>query len=421
MGPTRLTLSKPVIAAVEGYAVAGGIELALWCDLRVAAEDAVFGVFCRRFGVPLVDLGTVRLPRIVGHGRAMDLILTGRAVAAPEALDHGTGQPGGRSRPGADGGGGAGAPARRAAPGVPALGPDERPGAVGTDRGGRRRRGGPARARRHPERRNARRRARALREVRDAVALRSSDPAGNGPVAPGRPTVAAFDFDGTLTDSGSVFPFLVSVRGAWPVLRAVTRLSPSLLRAAVVGGSAADDVKERLFHRLLGGLPVEEVDRRSVVFAHRHLQRHLRQDTRRRLEWHRRQGHYTVIVSASPECYVSPAGEELGVDGVVATRLAVGGGGLLTGGYEGKNCRGAEKYARLIVHLRAQGLLSNNGGVQPVLWAYGNSRGDLRLLNAADHGVDAGRLGPLGRLRRFPRLSGVLASAGSGRDADRVP
>jgi len=86
MGPTRLTLSKPVIAAVEGYAVAGGLELALWCDLRVAADDAVFGVFCRRFGVPLCDLGTVRLPRIVGHGRAMDLILTGRAVPAPEAL-----------------------------------------------------------------------------------------------------------------------------------------------------------------------------------------------------------------------------------------------------------------------------------------------------------------------------------------------
>jgi enoyl-CoA hydratase len=89
MGPTRLTLSKPVVAAVEGYAVAGGIELALWCDLRVAAEDAVFGVFCRRFGVPLCDLGTVRLPRIVGHGRAMDLILTGRAVRAPEALQMG--------------------------------------------------------------------------------------------------------------------------------------------------------------------------------------------------------------------------------------------------------------------------------------------------------------------------------------------
>jgi enoyl-CoA hydratase len=86
MGPTRLTLSKPVIGAVEGYAVAGGIELALWCDLRVAASDAVFGVFCRRFGVPLCDLGTVRLPRLLGHSRAMDLILTGRAVEAPEAL-----------------------------------------------------------------------------------------------------------------------------------------------------------------------------------------------------------------------------------------------------------------------------------------------------------------------------------------------
>jgi enoyl-CoA hydratase len=89
MGPTRLTLGKPVIAAVEGFAVAGGIELALWCDLRVAAEDAIFGVFCRRFGVPLCDLGTVRLPRIVGHGRAMDLILTGRAVPATEALTMG--------------------------------------------------------------------------------------------------------------------------------------------------------------------------------------------------------------------------------------------------------------------------------------------------------------------------------------------
>jgi enoyl-CoA hydratase len=89
MGPTRLTLSKPVIAAVEGYAVAGGIELAVWCDLRVTAEHAVFGVFCRRFGVPLVDLGTVRLPRLIGHSRAMDLILTGRPVEGREALEMG--------------------------------------------------------------------------------------------------------------------------------------------------------------------------------------------------------------------------------------------------------------------------------------------------------------------------------------------
>lgn len=86
MGPTRMLLSKPVIAAVEGYAVAGGLELALWCDLRVAAESATFGVFCRRWGVPLIDGGTVRLPRVVGQGRALDMILTGRPVAADEAL-----------------------------------------------------------------------------------------------------------------------------------------------------------------------------------------------------------------------------------------------------------------------------------------------------------------------------------------------
>jgi len=86
MGPARLRLSKPVIAAIEGPAVAGGLELALWCDLRVAAEDAYFGIFNRRFGVPLVDLGTFRLPRLIGHSRAMDLILTGRRVEAKEAL-----------------------------------------------------------------------------------------------------------------------------------------------------------------------------------------------------------------------------------------------------------------------------------------------------------------------------------------------
>jgi enoyl-CoA hydratase len=86
MGPTRMLLEKPVIAAVEGYAVAGGLELALWCDLRVAARDAVFGVFCRRWGVPLIDGGTVRLPRLIGHSHALDLILTGRGVAGDEAL-----------------------------------------------------------------------------------------------------------------------------------------------------------------------------------------------------------------------------------------------------------------------------------------------------------------------------------------------
>jgi enoyl-CoA hydratase len=86
LGPTRLALGKPVLAAVEGYAVAGGLELALWCDLRVAARDAVFGVYCRRFGVPLIDGGTVRLPRLIGQSHALDLILTGRGVSGEEAF-----------------------------------------------------------------------------------------------------------------------------------------------------------------------------------------------------------------------------------------------------------------------------------------------------------------------------------------------
>ncbi len=101
LGPTRLQLRKPVIAAVSGHAVAGGLELALWCDLRVVEETAVLGVFCRRFGVPLIDGGTVRLPAIVGLGRALDLILTGRPVEAPEALRIGLADrvvPAGRAR-----------------------------------------------------------------------------------------------------------------------------------------------------------------------------------------------------------------------------------------------------------------------------------------------------------------------------------
>jgi len=86
MGPTRMLLSKPVIAAIEGHAVAGGLELALWCDLRVVARDATLGVYCRRFGVPLIDLGTIRLPRLIGQSHALDLILTGRGVSGEEAL-----------------------------------------------------------------------------------------------------------------------------------------------------------------------------------------------------------------------------------------------------------------------------------------------------------------------------------------------
>ena len=106
MGVTRMLLGKPVIAAVEGYAVAGGLELALWCDLRVAGESAIFGVFCRRWGVPLIDGGTIRLPRLVGHSRALDIIMTGRDVPAEEALRIGLADrvvPDGRALPAAIG------------------------------------------------------------------------------------------------------------------------------------------------------------------------------------------------------------------------------------------------------------------------------------------------------------------------------
>ena len=132
MGPSRLRLSKPVIAAVEGFAVAGGMELALWADMRVVAEDATFGIFCRRFGVPLIDLGTIRLPRLIGHSQAIDLILTGRPVGGAEALRMGLANrlvPKGETR-GARHRAGAGyralpadLPARRPAVGAAAMGP----------------------------------------------------------------------------------------------------------------------------------------------------------------------------------------------------------------------------------------------------------------------------------------------------------
>lgn len=224
------------------------------------------------------------------------------------------------------------------------------------------------------------------------------------PVGTAVPAVAAFDFDGTLASGGSVLRFLVAVRGVTPVAVAVTRGLPKLARAAVVGGAAADEAKELLFIRVLGGLRADHVERVAAAFAERHVRRRLRPEVRAHLERHRELGHRIVIVSASPELYIAPAAGLLGAAGSLGTRLAVDASGRLTGRYEGKNCRGAEKYARIMSWMRADGL-TGNGGRQPVLWAYGNSRGDLHLLRAADHGIDAGRLGRWGRLRQFPRLA----------------
>jgi phosphatidylglycerophosphatase C len=216
-------------------------------------------------------------------------------------------------------------------------------------------------------------------------------------------TVAAFDLDGTLTTGGSVLPFLVAVRGPVAVGTAVLGALPLLARAAVAGGTAADAAKEHLFVRLLGGLRADDVAKVGAAFAERHVRVRLRPEVRERLLWHRARGHRVVVVSASPECYVRPAAALLGADGALGTRLAVDPDGRLTGRYDGKNCRSSEKYARVVSWLRMNGLTGGGNG-QPVLWAYGNSRGDLRLLEAADHAIDAGRLGRWGRLHRFTRL-----------------
>jgi HAD superfamily hydrolase (TIGR01490 family) len=213
------------------------------------------------------------------------------------------------------------------------------------------------------------------------------------------PDLAAFDFDGTLTDGGSVFDFLSALTGRRTVLAATARLAPRLAHAALVGGEAADRTKELLFEQVLSGITVERFEEVAATFARQHMARHLRAPVKRRLDWHLGRGDQVVIVSASPEAYVGVAGSTLGASGSLGTRLAVSGDGRLTGRYAGANCRGTENLRRLREWI-------DDHGTQPArVWAYGNSRGDLRMLDAADVGVNVGRLGPLGALRSFPDLS----------------
>ena len=216
---------------------------------------------------------------------------------------------------------------------------------------------------------------------------------------PARPVVAAFDFDGTLTRGGSVWPFLVFLRGRRRVLTAALALLGPLAVAAVLAGRHADAAKEALFRRTLAGVRADELAGPAAAFGRAHLHRRARPETLRRVAWHQRQGHRLVLVSASPACYLEAVAQELGMDGVVATRLAVADDGRLTGAYDGRNCRGEEKLRRLREWI--EGAVGAEG---VVVWAYGNSRGDRRLLAGADVGVDAGRLGPLGALRAYRRL-----------------
>jgi phosphatidylglycerophosphatase C len=218
-----------------------------------------------------------------------------------------------------------------------------------------------------------------------------------------QPVVAAFDLDGTLTYGGSVFPWLKSIAGRGRTWRAVLALAVPLAIGALRSSKWADNAKERLFKKLLAGLDEPDVMAGSRSFAITHLEHEGRALLLSRLAWHREQGHDVVIVSASPQIYVDVMTEELGANGGLGTRLAVDPRDRLTGGYLGKNCRGTEKLRRL-----DEWIAQRHYPTPPAIFAYGNSRGDRRMLSAASHPFNVGRLGVVGSLRRFPRLKSAF-------------
>lgn len=214
------------------------------------------------------------------------------------------------------------------------------------------------------------------------------------------PTVAAFDLDGTLTEGGSVVHWLRYLAGDVAVARAALPLLYPLIVGAIRAGHYADRAKERLFRSVLAGRSLTEVASASRTFILQHLEHEGRPDVIARLRWHVREGHDVVLVSASPQIYVDVLRESFGIAGGLGTRLAVDERGLLTGAYDGRNCRGSEKIRRLEEWIR-----SRHYPTAPLIYAYGNSRGDRRLLQAADRPFDCGKLGRFGALRDYPRLN----------------
>jgi HAD superfamily hydrolase (TIGR01490 family) len=221
------------------------------------------------------------------------------------------------------------------------------------------------------------------------------------------PVVAAFDLDGTLTEGGSVFPWLRYLTGDATVARAALPLLVPLTVGAIRSGQWADSAKERLFRSLLAGRDLEEVSAASREFILHHLAEEGRPEVIARLNWHRDEGHDVVLVSASPQIYVDVLVEEFVIAGGLGTRLAVDTRGKLTGSYLGKNCRGTEKMRRL-----NEWIAGRRYDVEPVIYAYGNSRGDRRLLAGATHPFDAGKMGRWGALRAYPRLSDEIPTTG---------
>jgi phosphatidylglycerophosphatase C len=199
--------------------------------------------------------------------------------------------------------------------------------------------------------------------------------------SPERP-LAAFDLDGTLTRRDTLMPFLQRTIGRNRTYRSLLASSLPLARAAALGGPHRDRAKAVLLQRVFGGLPLADLQAAAESFADYVVSEALRRDVRSRVDWHRDQGHELVLVSASPELYVSPIGRRLGFDAVLATRLEVDADGRLTGRIEGANCRGPQK----VVRLREW-----RGGTLTITYAYGDSAGDREMLALATTALKIGR------------------------------
>ncbi len=215
------------------------------------------------------------------------------------------------------------------------------------------------------------------------------------------PVVAAFDFDGTLTRGDSVIKFLIHIRGRLRVAWSLLILLPLFVLSGIDGDRYADRFKQRLFSKTIAGMTLEELLEAGERFAKVHLDRNTRNSVVERLTWHRNQGHLVIIVSASPECYIGPAARLLGATDVIATKLYVDEHGRVDGSFQGDNCRGVEKARRLREWINTHCV--DNGKI--TLWAYGNSIGDRDMLSMADTGINVGRLGRIGRLRKFCRIT----------------